>query len=217
MNLICFPHYTCGGLLCDIFNNSFSPVGKHGGIQSVAHSIGKIGDTGTVLVDYDANLLLKKFENMDLPNDYWIGTHCWPGILDLSIFDQVLLISTNTSRSKLYRWTRAYYLYYQHSEPWVSVSGQQRIDKERETAKNYIIPFESVEHNKIINIEFSEIVETTVEFRKLIENKNVDKHMERWKQINHFLYDSNIWNSDPFKRFYEAELEILLNKSYVYE
>ena len=47
MNLICFPHYTCGGVLCDILNQTFSPVLSHGGLGSIHHAIGKIGDYPT--------------------------------------------------------------------------------------------------------------------------------------------------------------------------
>jgi hypothetical protein len=60
-------------------------------------------------------------------------------------------------------------------------------------------------------------VEQTVEFKNLIHGKAFDCHMDRWQRINNFLYDTNIWLSDPFKRFYEAELETQLSKYYVYE
>jgi hypothetical protein len=217
MNLICFPHYTCGGLLCDILNKTFSEVGSHGGINSIAHSLGKIGDADSVFVDYDVDLLLDNLKKLNLNNSDWIGTHCWPDKLDLTLFNQVIIVTTTTSRSKLYRWTRAYYHYYFNSAPWAEVSGQARIDKEKETAKNYLSPYMPITGNNIINIEFSEIVETSVEFLKLTQGAEVNKHMDRWKSINSFLYASNIWNSDPFLRFYEAESEFNLKKYYVYQ
>jgi hypothetical protein len=44
MNLICFPHYTCGGLLCDIMEDTMSEFADNGGIASPTHNVGKIGD-----------------------------------------------------------------------------------------------------------------------------------------------------------------------------
>jgi hypothetical protein len=96
------------------------------------------------------------------------------------------------------------------------LSGQERVDKERETAKNYLVPFMPLNHPKVINIEFSEIVENTTEFKKLVNEKDLVKNMDRWQTINKFLYDKNIWNSAPTKRFYEAEYEQQLSKYYVY-
>lgn len=217
MNLICFPHYTCGGLLCDILNNTFSEIRDNGAIESIEHRLGKIGDTETVLVDYDTTMFQRHLEQLSVAKKDWIGTHCWPGQLDLSTVDQVIVVSTATSRSRLYRWARSYFHYYVKSDPWVAVSGQCRIDKERETAKNYLIPFAPVSQSNVINIEFAEIVECSVEFKKLIGNNHIDRHLERWKQINYFLYDPNFWHSTPVKRFYEAELETGLNTHYVYE
>ena len=53
MKLVCFPHYTCGGLLCDILNDTFSNIGTNGGINNIHHSIGKIGDVDTVQTNFD--------------------------------------------------------------------------------------------------------------------------------------------------------------------
>lgn len=217
MNLICFPHYTCGGLLCDILNNTFSPVSMNNGINSIKHSYGKIGDTGTVLTEFDLEKFNFIFSRSDiLPTD-WVGTHCWPEKIDLSRFTQVLVITTTTFRSKIYRWLRAYYHYYQKSLPWTSELGVSRVDKERETAKNYLVPFPPVFKSNVVNIEFAEIVETTPAFYNIIAGLSVDKHMDRWKKINNFLYNENIWGSDPVKRYYEAEYELNLQQYYVYE
>jgi hypothetical protein len=217
MNLICFPHYTCGGLLCDIFNQTMSPVGKHGGINSIAHNIGKIGDSDKVFDNYDPLHLAREIQKLDKNIVGWVGTHCWPGTVDISMFDKVLLITTTTFRSKLYRWTRAYHHYYANSLPWLAETGQARIDKERETAKNYLLPFLPINSNNVTNVEFSEVVESTVEFQKIIEPYQSSAHIDRWKLINKFLYDSDIWHSLPFKRLHEAEVEINLKKFYVYE
>ena len=218
MNLICFPHYTCGGLLCDIFQNTRSDVNKNGGIQSINHEIGKIGDSDTIFDNYNTTNFLSKINQLNTDSDVWVGTHCWPGILDsISKFKQILLITTTTNRSKIYRWLRAYYHYYEKSNPWQSVAGIDRIDKERETAKNYLKPFLPVAGTNFINIEFAEIVDNTPQFLNLVNGYDISFHMNRWKITNSFLYDQHIWNSVAVKRFYEAEVETKLNQNYVYE
>lgn len=217
MNLIGFPHYTCGGLLCDIFNKTFSKVGSHGGIRSVAHTIGNIGDSDSIFYQYDRQEFENKILSLNVPANTWIGSHCWPGQVNLGIFDKVLLITTTTARSKLYRWVRAYYHYYLQSQPWLGQSGQARIDKERETAKKYLESYLPIHAPNVINIEFSEIVEDSCEFRKLVSEYDFIPHLERWKEVNKFLYDPAIWNSDAFLRFYEADYEVQLKKFYTYE
>lgn len=217
MNLVCFPHYTCGGLLCDILQNTFSPIGGSGGIDSITHKIGKIGDSDSVFADFDSKLFYDALKSFDPIQNSWIGTHCWPGSLDVSMFDQVLIVTTTTFRSKLYRWIRAYYHYYSKSQPWVEAHGQARIDKEKETAKNYLKPFLPVAGKNIVNIEFAEVVEVSKEFQHIVHDYNYDLHIKRWKKLNDFLYDSAIWNSDAVKRFYEAELETNLSCHYRYE
>jgi hypothetical protein len=218
VNLICFPHYTCGGLLTDIFEQQFSKVWTNGGIVSSNHGIGKIGDSETIFDKYDpAEFWAAVAKVKNISDNAWISTHCWPGILDTSKFNQVLIITTTTYRSKLYRWMRAYHHYYEKSDPWLKGVGQERIDKEKETAKNYLIPFLPVSGKNIINIEFAEIVENNPEFLELTKGLEIDKHMNRWKSLNYFLYDTNIWNSTAFRRLYEAEAETQLSKFYIYE
>jgi len=221
MNLICFPHYTCGGLMCDLLSNTFSPVGKNGGIDSILHRIGKIGDSDMVFDQFDIGTFINKLKKISAGQHQWVGTHCWPGNIDLDFLDKIIVITTSTYRSKIYRWVRAYHHYFLSSKPWLEVQKQQRIDKERETAKNYLDPFRPVHSHKIINLEFAEVVENRQEFTTLINDLNpiadIDLHMDRWRALNKFLYDKEIWSSDPCQRFYEAELETQHNRFYVYE
>ena len=215
-NLLCFPHYTCGGLLCDIMADTFSPLAANGGISSINHSLGKISDSDTIFDNFNSAEVLSDLKKIKVDKDCWVGTHCWPGLLDTSQFGQIIAITTTTYRSKLYRWIRAYHHYYKKSEPWLAVSGMDKVDKERETAKNYIKPFLPVTGLNVVNVEFAEIVESSQLFNNLIANYTASKHMQRWKKVNNFLYDKKIWNSDPVKRYYEAELEANLNQHYVY-
>jgi hypothetical protein len=219
MNLICFPHYTCGGLLTDIFNQTFSEVAPNGGINSINDRLGKIGDSDTVFDQYNTeefDLAISYLQTV-VKKDEWVATHCWPGIMDTSMFNQVLSVTTATYRSKLYRWMRACHHYYKKSDAWLAVSGLARIDKERETAKNYLKPFLPITVKNVVNIEFSEIVDTGPEFLNLVAGLEINSHIERWKSLNYFLYNNDIWNSTEFLRFYEAELETQLSKFYIYE
>jgi len=216
MNLICFPHYTCGGLLCDILQQTFSDVGANGGIASTNHNLGKIGDADDILVTYDPALLYKKLDSFNLKDTDWVTTHCHPRLLDFSKFDSIIVVTTTTFKSKIYRWVRAYHHYYYNSVPWTSVSGLDRIDKERETAKNYLKPFFPVIADNITNIEFSEIVENTEIFKKLVGDLETEKHLIRWRSLNSFLYNAKIWSQDSVTRFYEAEVEVNLGIQYLY-
>lgn len=217
MKLICFPHYTCGGLLCDIFEQKFSLVLPNGGLKSFAHSIGKIGDSVDVYDEYDPEIFYKKISEIDSGYAGYIGTHCHPAKINLDQFDHVLLITTSTYRSKVYRWTRAYYHYFLKSSDWANLQGIDKIDKERETAKNYIKPFTPVVHKNVTNIEFSDIVENSENFKFSIGKCNYVPHLDRWKQLNSFLYADDFWHLVPVQRFHEAEFERNLNSSYRYE
>lgn len=215
MKLISFAHYTCGGLLCDILNDTYSPIGNNGGIQSIHHSIGKIGDSDSVLLNFDQ----EHFKNLidhHRNNQYWIGTHCWLGNVDLSDIDRVINITTLTYRSRLYRWVRAYHHYYLESQPWQDLMGIDCIDKQRETAKNYLRSFDKISHYRVTNLEFSDVVEHTAEFMNLIPT-SCKQHLDRWRQVNHFLYAPDLWRSTAANRFHEAEHEVTMGQRYVYQ
>jgi hypothetical protein len=214
MNLICFPHYTCGGLLCDIFENTFSKIGSNGGLASFSHAIGKIGDSADIFDEFDVDIFNEIIKNA---NNEYIGTHCHPSKLNLMNFNRVYTITTTTFKSKIYRWARTYHHYFSHTDKWKNLNNLARIDKERETAKNYIKSFNPVIANNVINIEFAEVVENSINFQLLTIGTNVNAHLDRWRSNNKFLYDQNFWTSNPVKRFYEAEYEVNLNQEYVYQ
>ena len=215
LNLICFPHYTCGGLLCDILSNTFSPMFDNGGINSIQHSLGKIGDSNTVFLDYDPQQFMDSIAAIPLPDCSWVGTHCWPKKLPIDQFNQVIVVTTTTFKSKIYRWARAYHHYF--APQWIDLEGMDLIDKSRETAKNYVVPFDPiVSKSNVINIEFADVVETTPEFYHVISGQDYRLHMDRWKKINSFLYSSNFWQSETVQYFYQAEMEINLGRYYRY-
>ena len=67
-----------------------------------------------------------------------------------------------------------------------------------------------------LNVEFADIVETTPEFYHAIDHKESVDHMARWKEVNYFLYAENFWKSQAVDQFYQAELEINLDRYYRY-
>ena len=80
-----------------------------------------------------------------------------------------------------------------------------------------MVAFDPVFQPNVVNIEFAEVVENSVEFQNLTAHNDIGQHLDRWRKINSFLYDTNIWSSTAFQRFYEAESETCLNKYYVYQ
>lgn len=215
IKLICFPHYTCGGLLCDILNATTSEILPNGGISNHNHDFGKIGDSDSVFYDYNAEDFLKKIETLGDKRS-WISTRCHPKNLPLNKFEKVINITTTTYRSKIYRWARSYYHYYFKSPDW-QLTGQDLTDKQRETAKNYLIPAVPVTGENVINLEFCDVVEFTSEFLSVIYPCNIENHAKRWKENNSFLYEPNFWNSIPAKSYYEAEFEVNLSRNYIYK
>ena len=213
MKLICFPHYTCGGLLCDILNDTFSPIAPNGGISSPEHSFGNIGDVDTVNKDFSISKLISKLESADTNN--WVGTHCWPGALSLDKFDCIICVTTSTWPSKLYRWLRVYHHYF--APQWNCLVGMELVDKIRETAKNYHVAFDPVIASNIINLEFAEVVENTIEFQNVVKGHDITQHLDRWRSINNFLYEDSLWQNHLVKAFYQAELELNLHQYYRYE
>lgn len=214
MKIISFPHYTCGGLLCDILNDTFSKAEDNGGIGNHRHNQGKIGDSDSVYTDFDFADLEKQLKQ--LGTEQWIGTHCWLGQVSLGMFERIINVTTLTHRSKIYRWVRAYHHHYLKSQPWQNLSGIAQIDKQRETAKNYLKPFDPIVDHRVQNLEFAEVVECSAAFTNLLPG-NFQRHFERWRRINVFLYDPLLWNSPAVHRFYEAEYENGLRQRYIYD
>ena len=217
MNLVCFPHYTAGGLLCEIFNNTSSKTLARGGFSNKQHQYGVIQPDAPVLDKFDPAIFFRQIEQMrdmhNIQDTEWIGTHCWPGIIDHTKFNKIINITTCTNRSKIFRWARMFNLYF---KPRIdsSLTEMDYVDKVRILATEYVKPFVPVKGNNITNIEFSSIVDFDAAAKNLMgDNSRYDV----WKEHNIFLYDDAIWNSDLAKRFYEAEYEVLTGKEYEYQ
>lgn len=216
MILVCFPHYTAGGLLCDILTNSVSGIANNGGLNNPAHSYLKVGDSDSVQQSLDLVQFNKKFQELKSRSTVF-GTHCWAEYLPCEKFDTVFNLTTQTNKSKVYRWGRAFHHYFTKSTPWQINDQMQRIDKQRETAKNYVIPQINSTKSNVINIEFEDIVDSSHWFKSAFSGYSFNESVENWKNNNQFLYDKDFWNSEPVIRFREAEYEIITGQQYYYE
>jgi hypothetical protein len=208
MNLVCFSSNTGGGLICDLLNNN--PICMSGyKTTNQEHSGLKILDTPTVqrTLHLNAwNYRVEQFKN----TDKWFGTHYHPSIIpDLSLFDTVIAITTETRDSKLYRWLRYYHGWFKsHNPEWQESDSLDAIDRVRELSKDVFETFES--HPGCVNIEFADIVNGSY-----IDSANLDRsQFSLWQQANPWLYTSEeTW---AVKRFCEAEWELEHKQPYRY-
>jgi hypothetical protein len=216
MNLICFPHYTCGGLLCDIMEDTMSEFADNGGLSSPTHNAGKIGDSADVFDNYDVDEFMNRVQPW-MDSSRWIGTHCWPGLLPLDKFEFVINVTTATYASKIYRWYRAYQLFF--SPAWQHLSGEELVDQIKQKAKFYLKAAEPVVAPNVLNLEFADVVHQTEELAQALDRGRVARsqsnpHLTRWAEQNKFLYQNDIWNSTAAKSFFHAEFETNLSRSY---
>jgi len=216
MNLICFPHYTCGGLLCDIMEDTMSEFADNGGLASPTHNVGKIGDSVDIFTDYNVDEFMNRVQPW-MESSRWIGTHCWPGPLPLDQFEFVINVTTTTYTSKIYRWYRAYELLF--SPAWQHLSGEEQVDQIKQKAKFYLKAAEPVIASNVLNLEFADVVHQTEELAQALDRGRVARnssnpHLTRWAEQNKFLYQNDIWNSTAVKSFFHAEFETNLGRNY---
>jgi hypothetical protein len=209
MKLVCFSNNTAGGLVCDLLNRKTSDFFGYK-TSNLEHSVFKIGDTSTIQTQIDLSIWQARIEcYKNQPK--WFGTHAHPSCIpDLSLFDDVISITTVTRKSKLYRWLRYYHGWFKNAHPdWYESQALEKIDKVRELAKNVFEAF--LPHDNCKNIEFEDIVEG-----KFVKDFNLDvEYFSTWKNNNSWLYDfkDNDWT---VQRFYEAECEIATSIPFKY-
>lgn len=195
LNLICFPHFTCGGLLTTMLNDEMGVVVEDRQIvSSWRHQFGKrivfnnACDNESVFRLYNTERFLK--EITCIPNIGWISTHCWPGPLILhdsfNKIDQILNITTVTLQSRLLR---------EHRVRALSPHINDYTKHSTIVNDSYAISAEPVFHKKIINLEFSDVVFCTGTFIDIVNllapNRTIplETHMDRWRKLNYFLYE----------------------------
>jgi len=213
MKLICFSNNTAGALLCNLLNNNLlvdenDPISYR--VSSWQHHEFKIGDTPSIQRSIDIDNWNQKI-NTWKNNNFWFGTHAHPSAIpDLSIFDEVIAITTTSRTSKLYRWLRYYHGWFKSVHPnWKETNDLEKIDKIRCLAYNVFDEFEP--HSNCKNIEFEDIVSG-----KFIQDTNLNlNYFNEWKKRNSWLYsdNNNMW---AIQRFNEAEYELTTKTPYRY-
>jgi hypothetical protein len=218
VNLVCYPHYAAGGLVCNILNKQ-----PNTGVTSATllghgeHEL-FIGDSQDVFDNYSVELFNQKYQLSvnQATSLTWQGTHCHPKLLNPDMFESILSITTASIKSKLYRWIRVYNLYF--AQRWAQLSHEQQDNKMRATVKSYLVPFYQCEHPNAVNLEFSDIVEKTPRFtrlcRHLVGNCELTK-VDQWLEHNSFL--NNFTNTKEYEFFMQAEYEISTQQSYEFQ
>lgn len=202
MKLVCFSNNTAGGLVCDLLNNKQPMINSYR-TTSGEHSVFKIEDTPTVQTTIDVdkwNQIITAHKNSDV----WFGTHAHPGCIpNFDMFTKVIVITTESRQSKVYRWLRYYHGWFKSThKDWFESDELDKIDKIRCLAKNIFHPFMSWNHPNCHNIEFEHIVSG-----KFVEINNLNTdNFNLWKKHNPWLYpvDETSW---AMNRFIEAEYE----------
>lgn len=205
MNLVCFSNQTGGGLLCDLLNGINESSFNLYRVCSYAHGLFKIGDSMSVLRQFDEGKWLLQLERMDtliaagsVNKNMWFGTHCHPSCIPhkyISMFDKVLAITTESTTSKLLRFIRMYNgLYKIRGGVWDGPAPEyiaqsdhyylsEKIDEIKEMCRWTQCGFESYQYGD--NVEFEDIVNGNY----VRENKLSVDLLETWKKHNHWLYE----------------------------
>jgi len=206
MNLVCFPNFTAGGLVCDLLNNT---VNQFEGItlqNNLAHHLLKSGDNGKVFRTFDSAFWDKEIElfkkekhpyseeaiGRDLSN-FYVGTHCHPSCIPdnyFSQFNKVISITTERTESKLFRYIRMCY------------GLKQQYNLPEHNARLVVESFE--QDSRCSNIEFNDIVNG-----KFVTDYNLNLiHFEQWKNLNNFLYSIDPILNKVFNEVYSGEVNV---------
>lgn len=205
MNLVCFPGFTCGGVFCDILNKERSHIGKSNNFIGLAHNRGKIKvDNAITGTGYDPIVFFNQIKEpcgKSESTSKWIGTHCWPGLLDTTAFDHVINVTTTTDLSRVYRFARLFYAIIGGAFPYANKTQRPKNIQDFETFLKSSLNFktsgfERVEKPNVINIEFEtwvnltcEVRETLLELSILKDEKHFDERRNLWLKLNDFLLD----------------------------
>lgn len=188
MNIITVGSFCAGGILSDLLNGERSPF-ETAVIKSRWNHILKIADYQSVLhitLPEHTKEWLERTEKLlqkDWTKGKYFGTHQPSHLIpNIESFEHVINVTTNSDKSRFYRFLRHYY---------VEINGQKMIQEHaRDEIKNMInfCKFDTdwIDYDapNITNLELEDIVEG-----KFCDSINGDKeHMEKWKKRNHFIF-----------------------------
>lgn len=191
MNLVCYPSYCAGALVCDLMNNKTSKIGN-GPIDNPDSNFFKISCIGVyVQKAYDRKQWDKVFNlynSLEWSKNNWVGTHVHPSAIhNLHLFDKVINITDIKKISKLYRFLRL-----------VNIEESFKDDRYMPSLiKQLKDTF--FDHSSCINIEFDDIVQG-----RFVSDFNLNlEHFENWKSKNPWLYNMDEYLVSKFNKMFE--------------
>lgn len=199
MNLVCFPSFCAGAIVCDLLNCEKSNESTRGGIDNFNSSKLKISNNRNNSPGWKKFFFEKNLKSLNLNDNNWIGTHNWPTEVDTTVFDKVLIITTENKMSRIYRLMRAFFLYKGFKK--LHNSTNENIDENlaKLDLSRFKFNFDKYHSNNTINIEFEEIVEWSENFSNFVKQNSInysqehfDERKEYWKNSNKFLYDNSL-------------------------
>ena len=200
MNIITVGSYCAGALISDLLNGVRSPF-ETSVIKSRWNHILKASDDGSFLhlvLPEHTQEWIKKTEVLvkkDWTQGKYFATHQPPHLIpNLDIFDRVINVTTQTDKSRFYRFLRHYY---------VEINGQKILQDTHKDEVRFMINICKydptwVDSNapNVTNIEFEDVVEGR--FCDSIDGDQT--HMASWKKRNAFILQEQdpdvvkLWN-----------------------
>lgn len=200
MNLISFPVYTCGAILCDMLNNERSPVGVANNFDSKMHNAGKVGILRNLhnVPGSDAEVFKKRTNKLFHLKEYenkWIGTHCILTDIDASRFNKIINITTISRQSSLYQYSRIFWTHI-HGQMPGKKHGKPKVIKHLESDC-----VQKVDLPNVTNIEFEDFVEwkngiddILLNLSEFKDQNHIAERRKAWTEVNNFLFDENKMN-----------------------
>lgn len=190
MNIITVGSYCAGGIVADLLNGVRSPFETSVIKSRWNHILKAKADDALipvhlVLPEYTAEWIEKteRLVQKEWTKGLYFGTHQPPHIIpNLDSFEHVINITTNTNKSRFYRFLRHYY---------VEINGQKIMKPEAMSdieGMIYICKFDpswsDYDAPNVTNIEFEDIAEG-----RFCDSINGDQeHMAIWKRKNSYLF-----------------------------
>lgn len=188
MNIVTVGSFCAGGIATDLLNCERNPF-ETSVIQSKWNHILKIADYQSrlhITLPEHTKEWLKRTEYLvqkDWTKGKYFGAHQPPQLIpNLNIFEHVINVTTNSDKSRFYRFLRHYY---------IEINGQKMIQERAiDEIKNMMnsckFDTEWVDYDapNVTNVEFEDIVEG-----KFCDSINGDQeHMAKWQKRNYFIF-----------------------------
>lgn len=208
MKLITAPYNTCGDLLCEVANKSYSSISNgnyHNSVDPIRGSVNtynsidlKINRDDLSAYNIFPRMIYEGFKD----RKDWIGTQYYPAIkfpimekatlhVHPKFFKKIVAVTVTTDMSKIYRFSRIKYHHYN--------SFTKERPRKTEKFEHWLETTHAIEGSNIFNIEFSDFVENKMirELIDFLEITDIQYYNERrfgWIKENSFLLDKDYIN-----------------------